>query len=315
MDPMQIDILSLPTCALNLAYEEWYFTRFERESLRLWVNPKSVVVGKHQNALAECHFHFCRTENIPVVRRISGGGTVYHDPGNVNFSFFRWVQKDRMIDYDRSLNLILRALQSMGYPVEMNERHDLFLEGNKISGNAQHLKKGRSLHHGTILYDADLDALRSAIKRPTGKFEDKSVRSVRSPIANLREYKDIGSTEEFIQLLNEALSALGMVPKSFPQDERVLHRLIDEKYSKDDWNYGYSPHYTFTNQAAGLEIEMEVNRGGAIAEVKVYRDKRAMTEVETALSGALHTYQELSKRIDELHLDAQTKSSLMYVLF
>lgn len=315
MDPMQIDILSLPKCALNLAYEEWYFARFEHESLRLWVNPKSVVVGKHQNAMAECHFHFCRTENIPVVRRISGGGTVYHDPGNVNFSFFRWVQKDKMIDYDRSLNLIHRALQEMGYPVVMNERHDLFLDGHKISGNAQHLKKGRSLHHGTILYDADLDALRLAIKRPSGKFEDKSVRSVRSPIANLRAYKDVGGTEAFIRLLHEALSSLGMVSKAFPCDEPALQDLMDEKYSLDRWNYGYSPHYVFTNRAAGLEIEMEVNRGGVIAEIKVYKDKRAMTEVETTLLGSLHTYQDLSNRISALKLDAQTKASLMQVMF
>lgn len=261
MDRMLLDILHLPTCAENLAYEEWYFAQFERETLRLWVNPRSVVVGKHQNALSECHFHFCRTHHIPIVRRISGGGTVYHDPGNVNFSFFRWVQKEKMIDYDRSLNMIHKALQSLGYPVEMNERHDLFLEGQKISGNAQHLKKGRSLHHGTLLYDADLDLLRSSIKRPSGVFEDKAVRSVRSPINNLRSYKDLGDTPSFLQKLHATLIELNFEEAALPLEREALNDAIKERYDSDDWNFGYSPHYVFRNAYKAFTVELEVERG------------------------------------------------------
>ncbi|NQV52999.1 MAG: lipoate--protein ligase [Flavobacteriales bacterium] len=315
MDRMLLDILHLPTCAENLAYEEWYFTQFEQESLRLWVNPHAVVVGKHQNALSECNFHFCHEHRIPIVRRISGGGTVYHDPGNVNFSFFRWVQKEKMIDYDRSLNMIHKALQTLGYPVEMNERHDLFLEGKKISGNAQHLKKGRSLHHGTLLYDADLNLLRSSIKRTSGVFEDKAVRSVRSPISNLRAYKDLGDTPAFLQKLHAALIDLDFEEGALPLERELLDVAIDERYDSDDWNFGYSPHYVFRNEHKTFTVALEVERGGIIQNAEIRHTGESMESIERQLLGQKHHYAVVEAVLSAAELAPEDTRSLLTALF
>ena len=267
---MKIIVHSYPSAEENLAYEEWLFHAFDETILRLWINPRSVVVGKHQNAMAEANVPYCIQEGISVVRRISGGGTVYHDPGNINFSFFRPVDAEKMIDYERNLVLIQQALTTLGYPVAMNARHDLFLNAHKVSGNAQHLRRGRALHHGTILYDADRVTLGKAIKRSLGNYQDKSVKSVRSPIANLRSHLDLGTTEEFLTALAGALRFQAMEIFEAPTPSREeLEALIDLRYSQEEWNYGYSPTFTMERSTELFSAFVEVERGGELRKFEV----------------------------------------------
>lgn len=293
MDTTIVSIASLKTSHQNLAYEEWLFEHFETTSLRLWLNPPSVVVGKHQNAMSECNAQYCLANDIPMIRRISGGGTVYHDLGNVNFSFFRYVSKDKLIDYDSGLGLIEKALQHLGYPVQMNERHDLYLGDLKVSGNAQHVRKGRSLHHGTILYDANLDQLRASIKRSNGTFEDKAVRSVRSPIGNLREHLDLGEPEDFISSLQRALIDLGATEGELPIDHSEIDRLARDKYSLETWNFGYSPSYIYRNEEKDLILELQVARGGLIEKASVVESGKADKTIEDQLIGLNHYPEEM----------------------
>lgn len=296
---MRLLDLSYPSAEENLAFEEWYFQHFKEETLRIWVSPTSVISGKHQNVLAECNLHACRTLNIPVLRRISGGGTVYHDHGNINFSFFRFVDRNKMIDYDRSLILIQEALQQLGFPVSMSERHDLFLNENKISGNAQHLRSGRVLHHGTILYDANLDHLRVAIKRTSGTFVDKGVKSVRSPIANLRGFRDLGSTIVFKNKLIQEIQHLGLNDLTgFSVASDKIATLANEKYRQDEWNFGYSPSYEFSNQSGDASCRLSAARGGEIQSIEVITNKQRDQDVEKVLLVKRHFYDEVKTELE-----------------
>ncbi|MEZ4721834.1 MAG: biotin/lipoate A/B protein ligase family protein [Flavobacteriales bacterium] len=262
---MKLLVQSFDTAEKNLAFEEWYFHRFEEDTLRLWINPKSVVVGKHQNAFAESNQAFCSQHQIPIIRRISGGGTVYHDEGNVNFSFFRHVEKGQQINYDRNLDIIQGALVQLGYPVERTVRHDLFIGEHKISGNAQHVSKGKALHHGTILYSSDKTLLSAALKNDCGHFEDKSVKSVRSPIRNLDELKSIGSVGEFLGALAKAIN-LNQIEPEFGADE--IAQLALEKYSSWDWNFGYGPAFRFISRNSDFQVIVE--RGGLIHSIELH---------------------------------------------
>lgn len=305
---------SYDTAEANLAYEEWLFEYFEDDVLRIWINPPSVIVGKHQNAMAEANVPFCMEHGIPVIRRISGGGTVYHDLGNVNFSFFRKLQSERIIDYDRNLSTIKDALHKIGYPVSMSARHDLYLGEFKISGNAQHMRKGKSLHHGTLLYDADRALLGAAIKRVNGVYIDKGVKSVRSKIANLRSFKDLGTTSDFIDSLIKTLDIQGFNIISAPNPEEAIEQLIASKYTQENWNYGYSPGYHMTRETKHYKVEAEILRGG---EVKSLNISNQSTDQAMKLEDwpQLFFPSEIMRWVDQhLHLDAQEKNNLLNAL-
>lgn len=310
---MKILDLSLETPALNLAFEEWYFQHFTEETLRVWRNPSSVIVGKHQNALAESNTRFCQNNGLPVLRRISGGGTVFHDLGNINFSFFRFSDNHKLIDYDANLHIMSSALQKLGYDVLVNERHDMFLGGHKVSGNAQHISRGRALHHGTVLYDANMELLRSAIKRESGSFKDKAVKSVRSPVANLRSSLDSGPSHAF---LSQLISAIDLEPLAFDQvGHDKLEPLVVEKYSQDDWNYGYGPGYTFSNENEQLRLEMCVARGGIIEAIEVF-DLFSNTSINVhSLMGLKHQFKPLEIAVNYMNLNEGQQRALMGLLF
>lgn len=308
---MKIFILNLDSAQANLAFEEWYHGNFEEDTLRLWINQEAVVLGKHQNALAESNYSYCLENNIPILRRITGGGTVYHDPGNINFSFFRQTSGLR-IDYAENLKLILNALEKLGLKLRMNERHDLWFDNYKVSGNAQHIRQGKVLHHGTLLYDSNLIRLRKSIKREHGHFIDKSVQSVRSSVCNIRSLFDFGSSEEFCQQLFDSLiESSASIEKCNPPESKDL--LPISKYLSDDWNLGYGPAYIFQNTKDGLKIEISVARGGEISAISCQIDERA-TDL-SSLIGKLHRRQDLKNVLENNHLETRTKELILDALF
>jgi lipoate-protein ligase A len=247
----------------NLSFEEYYFNVFEEDTLRIWRNPASVIIGKHQNAFSEANLNFCHQNQIPIIRRISGGGTVFHDLGNINFSFFRFVEKGNQINYSENLKMVSDVLGSMGFRVLQSERHDLFIGETKISGNAQHVSKGRALHHGTILYDSDMQLLSNSIKRQYGHFEDKSVKSVRSKVSNLKHFIDFGTSSEFYErLVQTFIDHYTLQTATFRQNE------VNPKYYASIWNFGYGPKFTLTCNEKNHYLILEIDRGGQINTVE-----------------------------------------------
>lgn len=233
----------------NIAAEEYLLKNINEDCFMLWQNEPSIIVGKHQNTLAEINYSFVKENNIPVVRRISGGGTVFHDLGNLNFTFISSGEKEKLVNFRKFTQPIIEVLNQMGVPAKFEGKNDLRVNGLKISGNAEHVFKNKVLHHGTLLFSADLDYLKQAIKSVPEKFQDKAVQSVRSKVANISSFlKKKISLEDFKEMIIDHISKTHSDTEvySFSEDDlEGINSLVHEKYSTWKWNFGYSPAYVF----------------------------------------------------------------------
>jgi len=261
-----------------LATEEYLMKNFQEDVFILWQSEKAVVVGKHQNLLGEINYPFVRENNIALCRRISGGGTVFHDTGNVNFTFIKNVKSPAEISFKMFTAPVVDALAKLGITATTSGRNDLLIDGLKISGNAEHVFKNRVLHHGTLLFNSDLKNLGQAIKVAPGKYESKAVQSNRSPVANISQFLKIPmTTGEFIQFLL-AVQLENLENSLYYLNENnllAIEKLSAEKFKTWEWNFGYSPKYTFKNEVEIegklLKIEMQVEKG-KISELKIGGD-------------------------------------------
>ncbi|MDR2476284.1 MAG: lipoate--protein ligase, partial [Treponema sp.] len=228
----------------NLALEQFVFDRLSRSHryFMLWQNNNSIIVGKHQNTAAEINAAYVNDHNITVVRRLSGGGAVYHDLGNINFTIISDADND--IDFATFCKPIQKALISFGVPVEISGRNDMTVEGKKFSGNAQYVKQNRIMHHGTILYDSSLETLSRALRVSGDKIESKGIASVKSRVTNIRPYmRTAMSVEQFWAALKQYLfAAFDLREYSLsPADTAEVQLLRENVYSQWSWNYGASP--------------------------------------------------------------------------
>ena len=216
---MKLQFLDLSTTdpAFNLAAEEYVFEKLPRDSMyvMLWQNDNAIIVGKHQNTLAQINEAYVREKGIKVVRRLSGGGAVYHDLGNLNYTII--ADGDGALDFHRFCGIVLDALARVGVRGEINGRNDMTIDGKKFSGNAQYAKQGRVMHHGTILFDSDGSVLASALQVDEEKIKAKGVKSVRSRVTNVRPHlpKDM-PLKQFKKVL------LGSILTQFPGEEYVF---------------------------------------------------------------------------------------------
>ena len=173
----------------NIAVEEYLLKNFTDDCFILYQNKPSIIIGKHQNTLAEINYQYVKENNIAVVRRLSGGGTVYHDLGNLNFSFIKNSGNDKnLVDFKMYTTPIIEVLKQLGVNAEFGGHNDIQVNGFKISGNAEHIFKKRVLHHGTLLFSSDLSILNNAIKAPENRYSDKAVKSVRAVVANIKDF-------------------------------------------------------------------------------------------------------------------------------
>lgn len=229
--------------AFNLAAEEYLFSTRE-EYLFLYINHASVIVGYNQAVVNEVDMDFCIEKDIRIIRRLSGGGAVYHDSGNLNYAFIS-DKKEMPLSADFLLPVI-HVLQQLDIPVETGKRKDLWLPGGyKISGTASHVSKGRELHHGTLLYESNLEHLKRSLSPEKRNLIAKATASVPSPVKNIssflrEEKKNPFSFREFVKrFVDESMNYFNIVGLSSfsPAEVDAIEVLQREKYSQRTWNY------------------------------------------------------------------------------
>lgn len=272
----------------NQALEEFLLSHTDEDVIIIWQNKNAIVVGKHQNTLAEINYEFTYLNKIDVVRRLSGGGTVFHDLGNVNFTFIKkYNEKNPSIDFKKFLNPLLYFLNELGLNAQFSGRNDLLIENKKISGNAQHIfhKQKKILHHGTLLFNSNLDFLKMALKDNSAYYTDKAVKSVRSKVTNISKYLATPiTTNDFIELLLKYLkNGFNNSKELFlsENDKNSIENIANQKYCTWQWNYGYSPKYEFKKPSnlfdKKIEIELYVDKG-LIKDIKLLGDELSNTE-------------------------------------
>lgn len=264
----------------NLAAEEYLLKNLNKDCFMLWQNEPSIVLGKHQNTLAEINYNFVKENSIPVVRRISGGGTVFHDLGNLNFTFISSGEKEKLVNFRKFTQPIIDVLNQMGVPAKFEGKNDLRVNGLKISGNAEHVYKNKVLHHGTLLFSADLDFLNQAIKSVPERFHDKAVQSVRSKVANISNFlKEQISIETFKEKIFHHIrqSNSEITEYSLSQEDiKGIDNLVKEKYNTWQWNFGYSPTYVFETTLHLYEQIIPVGivvKNGIIQDIEIRGEK------------------------------------------
>ena len=297
----------------NIASEEYLLHRFPTEDLfLLYVNAPSIIVGKFQNTLAEINLDYVEEKGIKVVRRMSGGGAVYHDLGNLNFSFHTLLGQNDFGDFSFFTKPVLNMLNTLGVPAELKGRNDLLVDGKKFSGNAKLARHGKMIQHGTILLNSEMEVLGEALKVNPLKFIDKATKSNRGRVTNLIDYLPKETTTE---TLKELLTA--EIIKNNPEAKRYqlsledlagIEQLMEEKYETWDWNFGFSPQYNFKKAikipAGFIEVHLDVVHG-IIEKAKIFGDFFAsmpIKDLEEQLIGKKHQTTDLENLFTSMDL-------------
>jgi len=257
--------------AFNLALEEHCLRKLDpgSEYLLLYINQPSVIIGRHQNPFQEYNQQVVRQRDIIPVRRISGGGAVYHDPGNLNFSFITDFT-DQKLDYFKTLLApIVDTLRHLGVPARMTERNNILVDGKKVSGNSQHTNMRRMLSHGTLLFESELDVLQQVLDSNLKITESRAVTSIKSKVTNICDYlRQPMTVEAFRTGIKGALAdAFGeMIEYRISAEEKeAVRRLAEEKYRSWHWTFGRSPefivHHKVRLESANANARFKVKNG------------------------------------------------------
>lgn len=287
----------------NIAAEEYVLKNFTEDCFMLWRNEPCIIAGKHQNTLAEINLDFIEEHKLPVVRRISGGGTVFHDLGNLNFTFIKNGSSEKLVNFRKYTEPIIGALATLGVKAIFEGRNDLTVDGKKISGNAEHIHKNRVLHHGTLLFSAELGKLSKALKVDPSKFQDKAVKSVRSRVTNIIDHLSSPlSIEAFEKTIYDHVLKSDDQAEFYEfskQDIQNINELVKTKYNTWDWNFAYSPKYNFNksirSNGGSVEFNMDV-KNGIINKLKITGDffsNKNIEDIETLLVGTSHNKEEI----------------------
>jgi len=300
---------------LNLALEEYLLrsARTEEDILLFYINRPSIIIGRHQNTIEEINETFVREQQIDVVRRLSGGGAVYHDLGNLNFSFITAYHPDQFHGFARFTAPVVEALVSLGVRAELGGRNDILVDGLKVSGNAQYISGKRMFSHGTLLFRANLDRVGEALRVKPNKIVSKGIKSVRSRVTNIGDYLPQEMTIEAFRafILTHIFSNGATVPQYWLAEDEwdAVRRLADERYRTWDWNYGQSPVYNIRREkrfsAGGIDVCFDVDQG-IIHSCKIYGDffsKGDVADLEEKLVGVRYQAEDICQALATLDLE------------
>lgn len=296
----------------NLAIEEYILRNPDcaEDGVFLYINEPSIIIGRNQNPLEEVNLQYAEAHHIHIVRRLSGGGTVYHDLGNLNFSFITKNRKEDFHNFKKFTAPVIRVLQRMGVDAQLNNRNDIVVDGLKISGNAQYITIGRMLTHGTLLFQSDLSSMAEALKAKDTDIHSKSIKSVRSQVANISDFlKEPMDMESFrLRLLEGILEeGKGISSYRFSEDDWArIKQISADHYQAWEWNFGRSPRFSIQKQhryrGDKIEVRLDVE-DGLIRSIKFYgvpSSEEDTADLEKALTGVRYERQNIQAALSDL---------------
>jgi lipoate-protein ligase A len=308
-----IDNENITNPRLNLALEEYVLRNFNNQSdyLLFYINEPSIIIGRSQNTLEEINHEYVEKNNIHVVRRVSGGGAVYHDFGNLNFSFITNHDIRSLHNFKNFTAPVIRVLAKMGVTAELKGRNDIIVDDKKISGTAQFTTGKRMVSHGTLLLNTNLNEVVNALQVKMSKIVSKGLKSVRSRVANISDYLQTPiKIEDFKSLLIHGLNEENKQFETYKlsaEEWKAVHKLKEEKYDNWNWNYGHSPKFNIQRNkrftAGEVDLRIFVTKG-YITEFKIFGDffgEKEVVDLENIMVGVAYDKEEISavlKNID-----------------
>ncbi|RCW69693.1 lipoate--protein ligase [Saliterribacillus persicus] len=318
---------------INLAIEEYILKNFGEEDtyLLFYINEPSIIIGKNQNTVEEINTNYVEDRGIHVVRRLSGGGAVYHDQGNLNFSFITKDDGDSFHNFAKFTEPVVEALKELGVPAELKGRNDLVANDKKISGNAQFTTRGRMFSHGTLMYDSEIEHVVSALNVKTEKIKSKGIKSIRSRVTNISDFMDeklsMADFKKHILLHIFDVEKVEDVPsyELTEEDWDNIKNLSEERYRQWEWNYGRSPKFNVQHSHkfdGGLvDVRLDVNKG-VIDQCKIYGDFFGVGDVgdlEQKLTGVQYERKALDEALSDIdvshYLGKITKDDLLGLIY
>ncbi|MCI1593572.1 MULTISPECIES: lipoate--protein ligase [Heyndrickxia] len=316
---------------INLAIEEYALNNLDINEtyLLFYINQPSIIIGRNQNTIEEINTEYVDKNNIIVVRRLSGGGAVYHDLGNLNFSFITKDDGESFHNFMKFTAPVIEALKKLGVNAELSGRNDIQVGERKISGNAQFSTKGRMFSHGTLMFDSEIENVVSALRVKKDKIQSKGIKSIRSRVANISEFLEEKLTmEEFRQLILSNIFGGSENIKEYKltdEDWKNIHKLSEERYQNWDWNYGKSPKFNLQHNhrfpVGGIDVRLEVNKG-MIENCKIYGDFFGIGDVcdiENKLIGIRYERSEIERALEDIDVKHYfgniTKEELVQLIY
>ncbi|MFS0688544.1 lipoate--protein ligase [Sporosarcina sp. 179-K 8C2 HS] len=300
---------------INLAIEEYVLRNMDVDKdpfLLFYINEPSIIIGKNQNTVEEINTEYVDANGIHVVRRLSGGGAVYHDLGNLNYSFITKDDGESFRNFKKFTEPVIKALADMGVKAELLGRNDILVEGRKVSGNAQFATQGRMFTHGTLMFDTEIERVVSALKVKKDKIESKGIKSIRSRVANISEFIEEPMTIE--QFRMEILKSIFEGEENIQyweltdEDWDNIRALSAERYGNWDWNYGKSPKFNMQHShrfpVGGIDVRLQVEKG-KIDDVSIYGDFFGVGDVavvEDSLKNGQYDRESITKALDAVDI-------------
>lgn len=327
-----IDNKGITDPRINLAIEEYVLKTMDVDKdsfLLFYINEPSIIIGKNQNTVEEIDTEYVDANGIHVVRRLSGGGAVYHDLGNLNFSFIAKDDGESFRNFKKFTEPVIEALTEMGVKAELLGRNDILVDGRKISGNAQFATNGRMFSHGTLMFDTEIEGVVSALKVRKDKIESKGIKSIRSRVANISEYlKEPMTIEQFRMAILKSIfggEEKTQYAELTEEDWAKIHELSAERYANWDWNYGKSPKFNMQHShrfpVGGIDVRLQVNKG-IIEEVNIFGDFFGVGEVaviEDSLTGVKYDRQSIGEALNPIdiptYLGGITKEEFLQLIY
>ena len=300
---------------INLAIEEYLLKNMDIEKddfLFFYINQPSIIIGKNQNTIEEINTDYVEDNDIIVVRRLSGGGAVYHDLNNLNFSFLTKDDGNSFHNYKKFTQPVVDALAKLGVQAELSGRNDILAEGKKVSGNAQYATRGRMFSHGTLMFKTDVDAVVASLKVKKDKIESKGIKSVRSRVGNISDFlQEPMTVEEFrMEILKSIFGGEENIQyyELSEQDWENIYALSKERYQKWEWNYGKSPRFNTHKEkrfpSGSIDIRLEVNKG-IIEEITIFGDFFGVgdvAEIEQRLTGTRYDRKAIAESLADIEI-------------